>query len=161
MWRIWFAVDCRLGFQKDRQLSVVPKGLRSPILHPKSFSEDPGVTLVPHPHKLSAYRLFQVIRRIKTHPNPELLCSKSIYSFFLPLPEGKSGFQVGKPWREGMPPVQWPVASLFAFASWEGWDEFLETAASHPLGGVALSTLALWAQAVKMMGLCCWRKSPH
>lgn len=87
-----------------------------------------------------------MIRRIKTYPNPELLCSKSIYNFFSPLPGGKSGFQVGKPWREGMLPVQWPVASLLAFASWEGWDEFLETAASHPLGGVALSFLTLWAQ---------------
>lgn len=130
MWRIGFAVDCRLGFQKDRQLSVVPsKGLRCPILHPQSIAEgkDPGVTFFPHSHKHSAYRLFQVIRRIKTHPNPELFCSKSIYNFFSPLPGGKSGFQVGKLWGEGMPPVQWPVASLLALASWEGWDAFLET----------------------------------
>lgn len=130
MWRIGFTVDFRLGFQKDRQLSVVPsKGLRCPILHPQSFAEgkDPGVTFFPHSHKHSAYRLFQVIRRIKTHPNPELLCSKSIYNFFSPLPGGKSGFQVGKLWGEGMPPVQWPVASLLALASWEGWDAFLET----------------------------------
>lgn len=39
--------------------------------------------------------------------------------------------------------MQWPVASLLAFASWEGWDEFLETEVSHPLGGAALSTLTL------------------
>lgn len=58
-----------------------------------------------------------------------------------------------------MPPVQWPVASLLAFASWEGWDEFLETEVSHPLGGAALSSHT-GAQAVKMTGLCCWRKSP-
>lgn len=49
-----------------------------------------------------------------------------------------------------MPPVQWPMASLLASAGWEGWGELLETAASHPLGGVALSALTLRAQAVKM-----------
>lgn len=128
------------------------KGLRCSILHPQSFTEDPGVTLLPHSHKHSAYRLFQVIRRIKTYPNPELLCSKSIYNFFSPPPGGKSGFQAGKPWREGMLPVQWPVASLLAFASWEGWDEFLETAASQPLGGVARSVLTLCAQLWRWWG---------
>lgn len=35
---------------------------------------------------------------------------------------------------------QWLVS---AFASWEDWDEFLETAASHPLGGVALDPLSV------------------
>lgn len=30
-----------------------------------------------------------------------------------------------------------------AIASWEDWDEFLETAASHPLGGVALDALSV------------------
>lgn len=39
--------------------------------------------------------------------------------------------------------MQWPVASLSAFASWKDWDEFLETAASHPLGGVALDPLSV------------------
>lgn len=159
---LWF--DCRLGFQKDRQLSVVPsKGLRCPVLHPQSFAEgkDPGVTFLPHSHKHSAYRLFQVIRRIKTHPNPELLCSKSIYNFFSPLPGGKSGLQVGKLWGGRDAPVQQPVASLLAFVSWECWDAFLETAASHPSGRVALSALTLGAQAVRKMGLCSWRKSPQ
>lgn len=89
------------------------KGRSRPFLHPQSFAEgkDSGVTLLPHSHKHAAYRLFQVIRRIKTHPNPELLCSKSIYNFLSPLPGGESGFQAGKLWDEGMPPVQWPVSS--------------------------------------------------
>lgn len=39
--------------------------------------------------------------------------------------------------------MQWPVASLSAFASWKDWDEFLETAASHLLGGVALDPLSV------------------
>lgn len=82
-----------------------------------------------------------MIRRIKTHPNPELLCSKSIYNFFSPLPGGKSGFQVGKLWGEGMPPVQWPVASFLALA--RVGMHFWRQAASHPSGGVALSTLTL------------------
>lgn len=43
-----------------------------------------------------------------------------------------------------MPPVQWPVASLLALASWEGWGmHFWRQAASHPSGWVALSAL-LW-----------------
>lgn len=164
MWGIWFTADCRLGFQKNRQLSVVPsKGLRCPLLHPQSFAEgkDPGVTLHPHSHKHSAYRLFQVIRRIKTHPNPELLCSKSIYNFISPLPGGKFRFQEGKLWGEGMPPGQWSVASLLAFASSEGWDEFLETGASCLLGGIAPKCSHSAGPAGKTLGLCSWRKPPR
>lgn len=39
--------------------------------------------------------------------------------------------------------MPWPVAHHPAFASWEGWGELLETAASHPLGGVTLDALSV------------------
>lgn len=136
---------------------MLSKGLRCPTLHPQSFAEgkDPGVTLLPHSHKHSAYRLFQVIRRIKTHPNPELLCSKSIYNFISPLPGGKSGFQVGKLRGEGMPLGQWPAASLLASACGQGWGEFLEMGASRPSGGTAPYVLSVCGPR-----LCHWRESP-
>lgn len=151
-----------MGFQKNRQLSVVPsKGLSCPTLRPQRSAEgkDPGVTLLPHSHKHSAYRLFQVIRRIKIHPNPELLCGKSIYKFISPLPGGKSGFPVGKLGGEGVAPGPRPVASLLAFASWDGMNFWRRE--PHIRGGTALSALTLRAQAEKMLGLCSWRKSPR
>lgn len=157
---IWSVVHCSLGFQKNRQLSVVPsKSLSRPLLHPQSFAEgkDPGVTLLPHSHKHAAYRLFQVIRRIKTHPNPELLCSKSIYNFLSPLPGGESGFQAGKVWGEGMPPVQWPVSSPPP-AERAG---ILSGGRSLPsVGGKTWNALAQRTQAVKLLGALWLEESP-
>lgn len=50
---------------------------------PQRYRREGPDGLLPHPQEHVAYRLFQVIRRMNTHPNPELLCSKSIYNFFL------------------------------------------------------------------------------
>lgn len=112
----------------------------------------------PTPLKHSVYKLFQVIRRIKIYPNPELLCSESIYNFSSPLAGGKSGFQGGKPAGKRRPPGQWPGAGLLASVDLctlgaQGGgrgsgigDEFLEPAAMDPLGGAALGTLTLQAQ---------------
>lgn len=133
-----------------------------PYTPPQSIAEgkDPGVTFFPHSHKHSAYRLFQVIRRIKTHPNPELLCSKSIYNFSHLSLEVNLDFKLRSCGVRGCPQCngQWLV-SLHGPVGRAGM-HFWRQAVSHPSGGVALSTLTLGAQAVRMMGLCSWRKSP-
>ena len=157
---IWSVVHCSLGFQKNRQLSVVPsKSLSRPLLHPQSFAEgkDPGVTLLPHSHKHAAYRLFQVIRRIKTHPNPELLCSKSIYNFLSPLPGGESGFQAGRYGVRGCPQCSGQSPRLHQLRELV---YFLEAGAFHLLVGkpemLSLSGPRRW----NYWGRCGWRKAP-
>lgn len=110
-----------------------------PELHGK---KDPGVTFLPHSHKHSAYRLFQVIRRITTYPNPELLYSNLFTVIFSssPLPGGKSGFQAGKPLGKGIySPSAMPVTTSLAFARKGGRDKFLVTTASHPPARRALA----------------------
>lgn len=103
----------------------------------------------PTPLKHSVYKLFQVIRRIKIYPNPELLCSESIYNFSSPLAGGKSGFQGGKPAGKRSPQgsgqvlVSWPLSTSARWGHRGGrrsgiGDEFLEPAAIDPLCGAAL-----------------------
>lgn len=63
-------------------------------------TKDPGVTFLPHSQKHSAYRLFQVTRRIKTRPT--LSCSVAnlftvIFSPHLSL-EVSLGFKLGSHW---------------------------------------------------------------
>lgn len=106
---------------------VLSKGLRHPTLHPQSLRGQR--TLESHfshtPEAFSLQIIFQVIRRIKTHPNPELLCSKSIYS--LPTPhlglEVSLGSKMGSHCVRGFPPGQRPVTSFFALARKGGRDE--------------------------------------